>query len=119
CFSDCPKLKTIKFTETSKFKELDHAFDGLAALEELDLPNSVESIKTYTIYECSSLKTLWLSKGLKTVEVYCIDTCPIENLHFKGTVEEWNKIEKVHNWCYAVSASVVHCTDGDVPINAD
>ena len=46
CFSDCPKLKTIKFTETSKFKELDHAFDGLAALEELDLPNSVESIKT-------------------------------------------------------------------------
>jgi hypothetical protein len=88
----------------------------LGALEELDLPNSVESIKTYSIRECSSLKTLRLSKGLKTFEIYCIDTCPIENLHFKGTVEEWNKIEKAHNWAYSISTNVVHCTDGDVAI---
>ena len=114
CFDSCPKLKTIRFAETSQFKELEYAFQDLAALEEVDLPNSVETIKTYGIRDCSSLKTLWLSKGLKTLEIYCIDTCPIENLHFKGTVEEWNTISKVHNWCYAVSTNVVHCTDGDV-----
>ena len=119
CFNECPKLKTITFAETSKFTVVDYAFQNLGALEELDLPNSVETIKTYSIEGCSSLKTLWLSKGLKTLEIYCIDECPIENLHFKGTVEEWNKIGKEHNWCYHASTSVVHCTDGDVPVNAD
>ena len=116
CFGGCPKLKTIQFAETSKFKELDYTFQELGALEELDLPNSVESIKTYSIRECSSLKTLWLSKELKTLAIYCIDTCPIENLHFKGTVEEWNKIEKERNCCYQIATNVVHCTDGDVTI---
>ena len=119
CFGGCPKLKTIQFAETSKFTVIDYTFLHLTVLEELDLPNSVESIKTYSIQDCSSLKTLWLSKGLKTFETYCIYTCPIENLHFKGTVEEWNKIEKEYNWCYHVSTSVVHCTDGDVPLNND
>lgn len=116
CFSQCPKLKTIKFSETCKFIEIDHTFRELAALEELDLPNSVESITSYGINECSSLKTLWLSKGLKTLKIYCIDTCPIEKLHFKGTVEEWNKIEKEYNWRYQIATNVVHCTDGDVTI---
>ena len=86
------------------------------ALEELDLPNSVESIAIYSISACSSLKTLWLSKGLKTLEYYCIDTCPIENLHFKGTIEEWNKISKENNWCLDIKTNVVQCTDGDVAI---
>ena len=117
CFSQCPKLKTIKFAETVKFKELDYnTFRELTALEELDLPNSVESIASYGIRECSSLKTLWLSKGLKTLQSYSIDTCPIEYLHFKGTVEEWNQIDKKNNWCYTVSTNVVHCTNGDVNI---
>ena len=116
CFSDCPKLKTIQFAETSKFTVLNYAFRDLAALEELDLPNSVETIKTYSIATCSSLKTLWLPKGLKTLEIYCIDECPIENLHFKGTMEEWNKVSKEHNWCYKSATNVVHCTDGDVAI---
>ena len=116
CFNNCPKLKTIKFTETSKFKELDHTFNGLDALEELDLPNSVESLTTYCIDECHSLKTLWLSKGLKTIEMYSIASCPIDNFQFKGTMEEWNQIAKEDSWCYSAASNVVHCTDGDVAI---
>ena len=117
CFYDCPKLKTITFAETSKFKELDYyTFQKLGVLEELDLPNSVETIKTYSIHECSSLKTLWLSKELKSFEYYSIDSCPIENLHFKGTMEEWNKISKEGSWCSQIATNVVHCTDGDVAI---
>lgn len=115
CFEGCPKLKTIKFAETSKFTVVDYTFRDLSALEELDLPNSVETIKTYSVHGCSSLKTLWLSKALKSIEIYSIFECPIENLHFKGTVEEWNNVSKEHNWCYH-SATIVHCTDGDVDI---
>jgi hypothetical protein len=117
CFSGCPKLKTIKFAETSKFTQINHfTFQELGALEELDLPNSLESMGNYSIYNCSSLKTLWLSKGLKSMETYSIDTCPIENLYFKGTMEEWNNVNKEYNCFYHISASVVHCTDGDVAI---
>ena len=116
CFTYSPKLKTIKFAETSKFTLVDHAFRNLDALEELDLPNSVESIKTYSIDECSSLKTLWLSKGFKSMEIYSIFQCAIENLHFKGTMEEWNKISKANNWCYDIKTNVVQCTDGNVNI---
>ena len=116
CFYGCPKLKTIQFAETSKFTVVDYTFHELGALEELDLPNSVETITSYSIRACSSLKTLWLSKGFKTMEVYSIDECPIENLNFKGTMEEWNKISKENNWAYQIATSVVHCTDGDVTI---
>ncbi len=116
CFESCPKLKTIKFAETSKFTVIDYTFRELGALEELDLPNSVESIKTYSVHGCSSLKTLWLSKALKSMEIYSIFECPIENLHFKGTVEEWNNVSKEHNYIYHVSTTVVHCTDGDAAI---
>ena len=116
CFENCPKLKTITFAATSKVTVIDYTFRGLSALEELDLPNSVESIKTYSVHGCSSLKTLWLSKALKSMEMYSIFECPIENLHFKGTKEEWNKISKENNWRYNIATNVVHCTDGDVAI---
>jgi hypothetical protein len=41
----------------------------------------------------------------------------LENIRFAGTKAQWAAIEKDEGWNEGVPATVVHCSDGDVPIN--
>jgi hypothetical protein len=44
------------------------------------------------------------------------DCTSLSNITFQGTKAQWGKISKDYRWIYNSSATVVHCTDGDVPI---
>jgi hypothetical protein len=40
----------------------------------------------------------------------------LNSITFQGSIAQWNEIELGNLWNHEVSATVVHCTDGDVEI---
>ena len=60
----------------------------------VELPDSLEKIQRGALAGCTRL----------------------ENICFAGTKAQWAAIEKDEGWNEGVPATVVHCTDGDVPI---
>lgn len=70
------------------------AFIGNTNLYTIDIPNSVNDIAMEAFTDCINLT----------------------EINYKGTVEQWNNIDKDNNWNTNVPATVVHCTDGDVAL---
>lgn len=61
----------------------------------VELPGTLEEIKSGALAGCTRL----------------------ENIRFAGSKAQWAAVEKGDGWNEGVPATVVHCTDGDVPIN--
>lgn len=74
----------------------DNAFDRCYGLTSITIPKSVKSIVNFAFYYCFNL----------------------QEITFKGTIEEWNAINKGSAWNSDVPSScVIHCSDGDITIN--
>jgi hypothetical protein len=63
-------------------------------LTSITIPNSVTSIGDSVFYQSTNLASII----------------------YDGTTEQWNAITKGDNWNYAVSATYVQCTDGQVAL---
>ena len=70
------------------------AFFFCQELKEIIIPNSVTTIGNATFNYCKNLMTI----------------------NFKGTVAQWNAVEKGNNWHYNVPATKVVCLDGEVSL---
>lgn len=98
-----------------------HAFKRCNNIEYIVLPDSVTSIGDYTFTECGKLKRITLSNELKIlpsgflcycnalesitipesiekIEEFAFVLTKLKTINFKGTEEQWNNIEKEHNW---------------------
>lgn len=70
-----------------------HAFCS-ERIVSLSLPSTLTNLNAESLAGCSSLA----------------------NLSFRGTKQQWNSLPKGSDWNYAVPATVVHCTNGDVTL---
>lgn len=68
------------------------AFKGITTLQELTIPDSVIYITGF-----GAAPTL-------------------STLNYEGTMSEWNNITKQNTWNSGISATVVHCSDGDITL---
>ena len=115
CFYNCSSLTTLKFSEGTELKSIGYGLlYNAGKIEEVEIPSYNGRLATYTINNCGSLKTLTLPGNIATMETYCVNNCPIENIYFKGTKEDWGKIEKDDGFFDDISTNTIHCTDGDV-----
>jgi len=115
CFYNCSSLTTLKFSEGTELKSIGYGLlYNAGKIEEVEIPSYNGRLATYTINNCGSLKTLTLPGNIATMEMYCVNNCPIENIYFKGTKEDWGKIEKDDGFFDDISTNTIHCTDGDV-----
>ena len=115
CFYGCSSLTTLKFSEGTELKSINYGFlYNAEKIEEVEIPSYKGGLATYTINHCHSLKTLTLPGNITSMEMYCVNDCPIENIYFKGTKEDWGKIEKESSFFSQISTNTIHCTDGDV-----
>lgn len=73
---------------------LDHAFENCSKLETVTIPKAVTSFAVGTFGGCSLLT----------------------EINYKGTLEEWENIEKATNWFNVVVDTTLNCTDQSIII---
>lgn len=70
-----------------------YAFQNCTALTLVELPDSLEYMGSNAFENCDSLKSMELPVGIKTINDFVFDSCRIESLYFKGSINDWLKIE--------------------------
>ena len=77
----------------------------------------VVEIRERDFGSCKSLREIAIPSSVTEIGKGAFEGCEMLNsITFQGTIAQWNEIELGNLWNHEVSATVVHCTDGDVEI---
>lgn len=138
CFSECRWLTSVTFgsgvteignnaffgCESAVFSPLpstiqtigSSAFAYCSSLTSVVIPN-ISIINGRTFYHCSSMTAATIPLSVTEIKIDAFTGClALVTLNFTGTMSQWGSITKGSNWNGGVPATVVHCSDGDVPI---
>lgn len=143
-FGNCKSLNNIVIPDSVLSIE-DRAFGGCISLERLEIPQGVTSIGNRAFWGCQKIESLILPEGLTEVSAELLGVChkltqlhipasvttiegsalfcccSLSDISFGGTMQQWKEITKKGSygqdpWYESLRTTVVHCTDGDVPI---
>ncbi len=91
-----------------------NAFCALYSLTHLEIGNGVEYIAT-TLFLCDNLTYLSIGTGVKKLPDNFVSlNQKLETIHYAGTMEEWNNIEKSIFWNVNSHVSKICCSDGEI-----
>lgn len=75
----------------------------------------VTSIGYQGFFECSSLRTVNITKSIKNIEYYAFAKCTsLSTMNYEGTKAEWASVYKGYNWYDYTQLTGVNCSDGFV-----
>lgn len=117
-FTHCTGIKSVDLNGYTVLPKT--VFQRCSRLEVLKGSENLTEIGEEAFDSCQKLK-ITLSLSLKKIGNYAFLDCG-NSIHFNGTKEEWNAIEKEHYWCsYSRSSTstlgLVICTNGGVKSN--
>lgn len=114
------------------------AFSRCKSLTSVNIPGSVTNIEMMAFYECNNLTSLTISEGVKGIEESAFSMCSnltsvdipasvtkigryafsgcnkLNSVEYKGTKEQWNRIEKGDEIFSFTTVTTITCTDGTV-----
>lgn len=94
-----------------------YAFDDCRSLSSVTIPDSVTGLGESIFENCVSLSSVTIGSGVARIDDYVFYLCTnLRDIRYNGTMVQWGNIPKGTDWRYEVPATVVHCSDGDVPI---
>ena len=112
-FANCPNVESIKMgdgvttigvnsfayctsltdlTLSRRLEAIPSAFIHCRSLEFVDIPDSVKIIDREAFYNCTSLRTLVLGHGLEEIGIAAFGWCPLDNIYYVGTGDEFAKV---------------------------
>ena len=109
-FDDCDSLTSIEISN-SVTGIGDWAFSSCNNLTSVVIGNSVTSIGKWAFQDCSSLTSIEIPDSVTSIGYSAFGYCEnLTSIQFKGTVAQWNAIEK-GSWGDFPATEVV-CSDG-------
>lgn len=94
-----------------------YMFHDVQELERLTLSDNIEYIGAYAFNDCTNLKYLSLPKELKMIRFVPFAHCSnLQVLNYRGTIEDWGKVQLNQSWNRYSSIKVIRCLDGDINI---
>jgi hypothetical protein len=89
----------------------------IRSLTHINIGNSVTIINGLVFSGCSGLVSITLPASLTKIGMFAFSNCSsLTSISYTGTKAQWNAISKWGWYGSDIPATVVHCTDGDVPI---
>ena len=111
-------LRSVVFADNIKYIGA-NAFDGCSGLTSITIPDSVTSIGSGAFADCSALTSITIPNNVTKINRWVFIRCTnLTSVTYNGTIEQWEAITKGTDWKKNVpSTCIVHCIDGDIPIN--
>ena len=125
-FKDCSALKSIRLPSWMEYVIHD-LFNGCTSLESISMSENTQYIGKDAFKDCTSLTSITLPKDITGASsgshIHGIDTgafagcTSLADIYYEGTISDWAVVNQGSGWYKDVPASVIHCIDGDSPIN--
>lgn len=92
-------------------------FHGKSGITSVKLCNTINTIGDHTFEGCSDLNSIVLPNNVNEIGTYAFGGCTsLQAITYQGTMAQWNNINLGSYWKDSSAISVIHCTDGDIPI---
>ena len=92
----------------------DYAFYGRTDLQQVVLPEGIESIGRDSFFGCSNLAYVQIPVSMQLIDRAFGECDRLETIHYSGTMAQWKAIRKGTVIGDTISLFVVQCTDGDL-----
>ena len=121
-FCDCFNLESVTFPKETSICTIPSGFCwDCTSLKSVNIPEGITSIDFYAFMNCYSLPSITFPASLNEIGNHAFFGCEaLEDITYLGTKEQWSQIvAKWEVWSDAfmnAPATVVHCSDGDFPI---
>ena len=139
-FSGCVSLKTLVFSNNLEYIGED-ALERCDSLTYIHIPASLVEVPSFLCHNCGSISTAFLEDGLQVIGYGAFNRCyslwkveipasigkieknafsqceGLKQIVYKGTYEDWQKIEKSEAWNHDTPSIILKCIDKSVTIN--
>lgn len=83
----------------------------------IELSSDITEIKDRVFYNCKHITRIVIPDSVTSIGKGAFLACTgLTSISFAGTKTQWGAVTRGSNWNEKVPASVVQCSDGDVPI---
>ena len=111
-FDDCKSLSNIKIPSSVK-KIGSDAFIRCSSLKSIVIPDGVTEIKARTFRDCTSLTSITIPASVTRIATEAFTNTPaLKTVDYKGTPEQWKKIDMTGGVKTALKTATVTCSDG-------
>ena len=138
-FNMCHDLLRVEI-RASNYYLGEAAFIACSSLTEITVPGTNLVIRPYTFEHCERLKSIVFEEGVTKIEDsvfmnctqlesvtipvsvtyidYLFGFCPkMRSIHYVGTMEQWEAIEKYARWWGDANYITVYCSDGQLDMH--
>ncbi|MBR2908151.1 MAG: leucine-rich repeat domain-containing protein [Clostridia bacterium] len=116
-FAYCDDLSELIIKKGSGVTIGDEAFRGCGGLTEVVLPEGVTSIGEMSFAYCTHLVEFTMPSTMRSIGKRAFENNKdIVRIIFKGTVEQWKKVEQKPEWAYPTRIERVFCSDGVITL---
>ena len=111
-FDDCKSLSNITIPSSVK-KIGSDAFIRCYSLKSIVIPDGVTEIKARTFRDCTSLTSITIPASVTKIATEAFTNTPaLKTVDYKGTPEQWKKIDMTGGVKTALKTATVTCSDG-------
>ena len=115
-FFACTGIESIKLPSGVKVVA-ESLFSDCENLKSVLLPEKVETICWGSFFFCKKLESITIPSSVKEIESLAFCHCEkLKEIRFAGTMEEWRKVMKSHDFSEGSPVSEVVCTDGNAEL---
>ena len=74
------------------------AFYNCEKLTSVVLPDGIQQLEYHVFYNCKGMTDITIPAGLTLIDDGAFSFCENLTIHYKGSEEQWNAIQKVPGW---------------------
>ena len=116
---EVPRTYTDKQSNVYLVKyDCNNGFNALEDVKSITFQDGFEKVKV-GFGSCMKLETIVLPSTLTKIDCCMLVNClSFKAIEFKGTISQWNAVEKLDEWNYLAPSFTVKCSDGNIPVEA-